>query len=101
MTLLPMPTVIVIGLDTADGPPRKPAQQHVVPINHAERSRPSLCIVDGHRRPMQSSIAACTGGQTAHCSLPPREPAPDRGYARATMTSKLCPHSPLATVQHH
>jgi len=46
MTLLPMPTVIVIGLDAADGPSRKPAQQHVVPINLAERSRPSLL----HRR---------------------------------------------------
>ena len=53
MTLLPMPTVIVIGLDAADGPPRKPAQQHVVPINLAERSRPSLL----HRRRLSSPDA--------------------------------------------
>ena len=53
MTLLPMPTVIVIGLDAADGPPRNPAQQVVVPINLAERSRFSLL----HRQPSSSPDA--------------------------------------------
>ena len=77
MTLLPMPTVIVIGLDAADGPPRKPAQQVAVPINLAERSRFSLL----HRRPSSSPDAVLnrrrhrrTNG--ANCSLPPSQPAP-------------------------
>ena len=49
---------------------------------------PRCCIVDGHRRPMQSSIAAGTGGQTAHCSLPPSEPAP-----RSRLRQSHYPHS--------
>ena len=42
MTVPPMPTVIVIGLDAGGGPPRKPAKQPIVPIELAERPRRSL-----------------------------------------------------------
>jgi hypothetical protein len=42
MTVPPMPTVIVMGLDADGGPPRKPAKQHVVSIELAERPRRSL-----------------------------------------------------------
>ena len=82
MTLLPMPTVIVmmptgsyvLMLLTAllANPPSNMLCQSILLNGRA----PRCCIVDGHRRPVQSSIAADTGGQTARSSVPPSQPAP-------------------------
>ena len=49
---------------------------------------PRCCIVDGHRRPVQSSIAADTGGQTSRSSVPPSQPAP-----RSQPSRSHYPHS--------
>jgi hypothetical protein len=79
MTVPPMPTVIVMGLDADGGPPRKPAKQQVVSIELAERPRrsslhPQQSLSLGavlHRRPhSRTNCALRAAAKQASTSIP-------------------------------
>lgn len=86
MTVPPMPTVIVIGVDPDGGPPRKPAKQHVVPIELDERPRRSL--LHRQRPPLLGAVLNRRPRSRTNCA--------SFAAAKPTGTSTVATPAPLS-----